>query len=200
MSALSDLEDLYPRLIQALVPSSSRSTENSAGFAKSDPRRLPLRVEVHDLIARLETEVRELAAAMCDALCTIRCLAHPVDSALGSPLLDVRVLVAFATMRHYWRRFEDTMPEMAAEVDSRLARLCASARRMLGMTRAPVPLVTPCPSCGQPTIFRLETEAGWIVVCGNHDDLDHYGARRQWDEYQWEEALDPRFASSIVSR
>ncbi len=200
MSALSDLEDLYPRLVQALLPSGGRSTENSSGFAKAEKKRLPFRVEVHDLLARIETEVRELAVAVCDALGSIRCIAFPVGSARGVPIVDPRTLVAFATLDRYWHTFEEQMPEMAAEVDSRLARLAASARRMVGMSKAPVPLVTPCPSCGEPTIFRLETEDGSIAVCGNPEDRDPFDRRRQWTEVEWEEANDPRFCSSVVSR
>jgi hypothetical protein len=199
VTTLTDLEDLYPRLVDALLPTTSRRCENSAGFGKPDPRRAPLRIEVHDLLDHFETDVREMAAAMCDALGSIRCLAHPIDSDAGRPMYDPRVRAALATLRHHWTDFEERMPEMAAEVDARLRRLATRARRLVGLTRPPVPLLAACPNCGQPTIFRLETEDGWVAVCVNPADVDVYGARRRWSEIEWEDAHDPRFASSAAS-
>ena len=77
---------------------------------------------------------------------------------------------------------------MARQVEEWLSRLVASARRMLGQTSAPRPLITPCPVCGSPTIFRLETERGYIAVCGNPVDRDEFGKQRQWTETEWEAA------------
>lgn len=187
---LAELDDLYQRLFESLpAESRGRSTDNAAAYAASpDPRRAPVRVEVLDLIHRIEADVPEFARMVCEALAVVRCVAFPHDSASGAPEVSPRVLVSLDTLARHWGAFEEAMPEVAEGVTEALTRMVSSARRLLGQTSAPVPLATPCPACAMPTVFRIETERGQVAVCGNPGCRDELGRARQWTETEWEDA------------
>lgn len=187
---VTDLEDLYVRLHEQLpATSKGKSADNAAGYAqRPDPRRAPLRVEVLDLINRIESEIPDLATAVCDSLGVMRCVVFPADSDRGETGPSPRVLAAFDSLRRHWMGFDNTMPEMAAQVHRTLEALVRRGRRLTGQTSAPVPLATPCPSCGDPTVLQVETDDGWVAVCINPEDRDEWGDRRQWSETAWEDA------------
>lgn len=197
---LGTVGDQYVRLFESLAAESTgQSNDNAAAYsAKPDPRRAPVQIEVLDLIARIETDLPELARAVCDAMGLMRCLTFPRDTDAGSTGPSPKVEAALATLARHWAAFEQTMPQTATGVTDHLARMAATARRLLGESKAPLPLVTPCPACKAPTIFRVETERGSIAVCGNPMCRDQYGEQRQWTEVEWEDAHDPRF--SVYSR
>lgn len=195
MNPVAELEDLYPRLFTVLPATSrGRTTENSAAYAaRPDPRRAPVRVEVHDLISDIETDVPDLARWACSATGLVECLAAPVGSDAGRRgNLNPKVVAAFVTLRHHWFDLEDLAPTMASVVVERISRLVAQARRLIGETACPIPLASPCPSCDQPTIFRVETEQGVIAVCSNPLDRDDSGNRLRWTEIEWEDAHHER--------
>lgn len=191
MNPIAELEDLYPRLFTVLpAASKGRTTENSAAYApKPDPRRAPVNVEVHDLIADIEADAVDLARWVCSALDLVECLAAPVDSDRGRTTeVNPRAMASLVTLRHHWFTLEDLAPTMASVVVDRARRLVAKARRLIGETAAPMPLVSPCPECREHTIFRVDGEDGAVVVCANPACRDDLGHRRRWDEIEWEDA------------
>ena len=191
MNPVAELEDLYPRLFTVLpAASKGRTTENSAAYApKPDPRRAPVNVEVHDLISDIETDVVDLARWVCSTLHLVECLAAPQDSDRGRVTeVNPRALAAFATLRHHWFTLEDLAPTMASVVVDRARRLVAKARRLIGETAAPMPLVSPCPECRDYTIFRVDGEDGAVVVCSSPVCRDEFGRRHRWNEIEWEDA------------
>lgn len=195
---LTELDDLYPRLFESL-PADSRpkSNDNAAAYAGApDPRKAPVRVEVLDLITRIEADVPECARIVAEAMGGFRCVAFPHDSANGAPEVSPRVDCALDTLAHHWRSFEAAMPEVAAAIEENVVRLIATARRLVGETMPPVPLASPCPECGSPTVFRIETERGQIAVCGNPVCRDECGRAHQWTETEWEDA-HPRRAFTV---
>lgn len=193
---LREIADVYPRLVEDLPAGSKKGnpSENSAGFGSApDPRRAPVRVEVHDLIAEIEREVPDLARWACQTMSLTACVVAPVDSDRGRlDELDPRVEAALDTLDHYWGMLGQYAPEMGDAIEDRLIRLVSRARRLMGETSAPVPLSSPCPECREHTVFRLETEQGAIAVCGNPVCRTEMGEKNQWSEVEWEDAHDPR--------
>lgn len=194
MNPVTELEDLYPRLFTVLPAlSRGRSTENSTAYAgRPDPRRAPVRIEVHDLIADIETDLPDLARWVCDATGFYRCIGYPLRAEGRRGSIKPEVVAAFDTLRHHWFDLEDFAPTMAAVIRDRCSRLVSKARRLIGETTAPVPVVTPCPECDAPTIFRVETEDGAVAVCANPVCRDDLGHRRRWTEIEWEDAHHER--------
>lgn len=195
MNPVSELEDLYERLFGVLpAGSKGRSTENSTMYAPApDPRRAPINVEVHDLIEDIETDLPDLARWVCSALSLVECVAAPWGSDRGRVGdVDPKTLAAFTTLRHHWFTLEDFAPTMAQVVTSRVRRLVAKARRLIGETACPIPVVTPCPVCEEPTVFRVDTEAGSVAVCSNPVCRTESGERHRWDETAWEDACHER--------
>jgi hypothetical protein len=193
---LREIADAYPRLFEELPAGSKKPNpaENSVGFGSApDPRKAPVRVEVHDLIAEIEREVPDLARWACQTMSLTACISAPVGSDFGRPdEYDPRVESALDTLDHYWGILGQHAPEMGDAIEDRLVRLLSKARRLLGESSAPVPLATPCPECREITVFRLETERGSLAVCGNPVCRDEWGEKNQWTEVEWEDAHDPR--------
>lgn len=193
MNTLLELSNLYPRLVAALpAESTGQSNDNAAGYAAStDPRRAPLRVEVSDLLAEIEETAKTICSHVCSVLDAPACLIEP-GRRRG---VDAETMAAFHTLGHYWPRLELAVPAMAAAAEDRLYRLVLRGQRLVG--EAPPPpaaLETRCPSCGLPSIFRVETPHGEVLaVCSNPEDAVE-GGRRQWSETEWEDAHAPATA------
>lgn len=180
MSTLRRIEDCYPRLVAALpATSAGRNTDNAAGYAPApDPRRAPLRVEVSDLIAEIEDTVTTLASHVCSVLDLPSWSPNHPGRRAG---VDAGTMAALHTLGCHWRALEEALPGMAEAAENRLGVLVAKARRLLGEAPPPpAPLVSPCPTCGEPAIFRVETEAGVVAACS--------ACGGRWDEVEWEDA------------
>lgn len=162
MNPISELGDIYVRLFEEL-PALSRgpSNDNAAGYAAApDPRRAPLRLEVSDLIADIETWVME----------------GRTSGEVGEPKWRVREHML--TLRYWYANDLDTAGR--DRVREEVGPLLARGRRLLGDTLAPVPLVTPCPECGSRSVFRAETPQGLVAGCS--------ACRGRWDEEEWQDA------------
>lgn len=180
---LREVQDAYLRLADNLpAESRGKSNDNAAAYApKASPVRPPLRVEVLDVMSRIEDDVPEFARVACDALGALRCVAFPHHSAEGVREWD-RVSAALGTLDHHWAEFEAAMPEWCDEVVRYLMGLVSTARRVMRETAAPVPLARPCPKCSLPTVFRVETGEGQIAACSNPE------CQTRWTDIEWEDA------------
>lgn len=190
---LADLADIYGRLFgEAPALSRGRSTENSAGYAAyKDPRRAPVRIEVLDLIARIEREIPDLTRWVCDACEWIACVAAPDGqrtSGRGGP--DTAVVAAFSTLAHYWPLLAEHAPDTADAINLRLHRLVTTGERLLGVVPPPALIDAACPACAEQSIIRVEDGRGnWSAVCTNREDRDPVSdKRRTWTEVEWEDA------------
>lgn len=180
MSAITDLEDLYPRLVGSLSTGTApKSNDNAAGYAATvDPRKAPVRLEVSDVVAEIETDVPMLTRYLCEATGLLECYPPARDATRGRDWLDPRVMAGLHTLHHHWFTLEDHFPGFAEALEERLVRLATKARQIVGEAPRPaVPLVARCPECSASALFRVETAQGMVAACS--------ACKARWTEAEW---------------
>lgn len=179
---LWELRDLHSLLGAALVPGQSGS-ERVSGSREAP---LPLRVEPLDLAGSADQADRALFArgvlGLDDdqvgslSVATIlqtHCVAMATLLEVPPPRPDVPVMVSWLSRHLSWAW--SGYPEVADLADE-VTTLVYSLRTLLNVSRKPIYLKDPCPSCNHAALKR--DPGGGDVECGH--------CRRTWDHDQFD--------------
>lgn len=173
----------YVELFSELTAGSNGAGSDQGPVSGSkDTKRLPVRVEVHDLIHRIERKVRACDRYLDIATGSPRCLYPPRMRKPGSP--DPHVWFALGSIAGRLGLVSD---ETRRLVERNLDRVAVQAQRMTGKVDAPRSVSRTCPVCGRASVFRVESARAVLFVCCNSlCEVD--GKRRRWTEDEWENA------------